>query len=935
MSQTVITNAFCSWIADRIATNLPGRPDRMVFAYIDGQDATLPVNPAEGMPAADDIRYNAEITQFGTLNENAFVSSVLLDTTIGDWDYNWIGLVDSNSNTVLMIVHLPVQKKLKSSGNEQGNTLTRNLVMEFTGAAAASQITVTAETWQIDFSARLYSMDESRRISRIDYYGLAAFQGDGFNVSLSDTISVAPGLGYIAGLRVWLDEPESLPMADNTGVWVDAVWSGTPTGEWAYSFEIKTATMLSNYFDAAGFPHYVTRIADITDGTVTDLRTPFPLQQLETALNERFLHQDQNLGEIAKKGKDAQKQARENIDVFDGTTQKKGLVQLTDLSKPEDESSSSLALTPAGLKKVADSITPLIVPVGGGMLWYTDTPPDGWLEGNGQAFDPVENPKLALVYPSGRVPDCRGYLIRGWDHGAGVDPEAGREIGSIQQDAMQNITGSFPADTREAGNTGTYTTGAFSETRLSKGSGEDGSNRGRLFTFDASRVVRTADETRGKNIATMIIFKTDKASADPGEPSPTAIVVTPQGAAINAGSQLQFTATVLPSSVAGDYPVSWEVSDSNLGSIDSGGLYVAKPDRSGNQVVIASVRTGLTVTTPLTQYIAATSVTISPVPDITEGETYHTVITMLPPTANEPLIYTSGNNDIASFSGGVVSGQGVGMAIITATGQYSGVAGNQTVTVTPAIVVEEYLKIDNNLSEIADNGPEAQQLARENIGTVGLLKRVVTITSSGEYVPGEDTRFVIFEAVGAGGGFPMTDAPAVGAKVLSGAGAGAYTKTLTQVPESRLFSIFIGATDASGNGGSSRVTSVRGVALYAQGGSPGLPYTSEDPEQYPAQREGGEGGKTTLVEDDPLTSVIIKKGGDAGGAAIFKFNPPSTGIHVNGAGGSSELGVGGYNTSDGKGPGYGGGASGFVMLPGYPSKSYPGGSGEVIAWEYA
>ncbi|HEO9044246.1 TPA: Ig-like domain-containing protein [Enterobacter kobei] len=655
----------------------------------------------------------------------------------------------------------------------------------------------------------------------------------------------------------------------------------------------------------------------------------------EAEADTLYLRIDNNLSEIADNGPEAQQQAREHIDVVDGTTQKKGLVKLTDLSKPEDEGSSSLALTPAGLKKVADSITPLTVPVGGGMLWYTDTPPDGWLEGNGQAFDPDENPKLLAVYPDGRVPDCRGYLIRGWDHGAGVDPDVGREIGSIQQDAMQNITGSFPADTREAGSAGTYTTGAFSETRLSKGSGEDGSNRGRLFTFDASRVVRTASETRGKNIATMIIFKTDKASADPGESAPTAIVVTPQGAAINAGSQLQFTATVLPSSIAGDYPVSWAVSDSSLGSIDSTGLYVAEQDRSGSQVVIASVRTGLTVTTPLTQYIAATSITIAPVPDITVGETYHTAITILPPTASEPLLYTSGNNDIASFSGGVVSGQGEGMAIITATGQYSGVAGSQTVTVTPAIVEEEYLKIDNNLSEIAENGPEAQQQARENIGAVGLLKRVVTITSSGNYVPGEDTRFVIFEAVGAGGGFPMTDAPAVGAKVLSGAGAGAYTKTLTQVPESRLFSVFIGATDASGNGGTTRVTSVRGAALYAQGGSPGLPFTSEDPENYPAQREGGEGGGTILMEDDPLTSVFIKKGGNAGDAAIYKLNTPYAPIHVTGIGGSSELGVGGYSTGSGKGPGYGGGAAGFVMVPGNPGRSYPGGNGQVIAWEYA
>lgn len=44
-----------------------------------------------------------------------------------------------------------------------------------------------------------------------------------------------------------------------------------------------------------------------------------------------------------------------------------------------------------------------------------------------------------MAYPSGILPDLRGEFIRGWDDGLGVD--AGREILSIQGDAIRNISG--------------------------------------------------------------------------------------------------------------------------------------------------------------------------------------------------------------------------------------------------------------------------------------------------------------------------------------------------------------------------------------------------------------------------------------------------------------------------------------------------------------
>lgn len=91
-----------------------------------------------------------------------------------------------------------------------------------------------------------------------------------------------------------------------------------------------------------------------------------------------------------------------------------------------------------------------------------------------------------------RIPDLRGEFIRGWDDSRGVD--ASRSIGSYQADALQNITGTLaqggiPAATGVFGNSGSFW-----------GVGADGQTN-YTASFDASRVARTAAETRPRNVA--------------------------------------------------------------------------------------------------------------------------------------------------------------------------------------------------------------------------------------------------------------------------------------------------------------------------------------------------------------------------------------------------------------------------------------------------
>ena len=138
------------------------------------------------------------------------------------------------------------------------------------------------------------------------------------------------------------------------------------------------------------------------------------------------------------------------------------------------------------------------------------TVPAGCLAMNGQRFDTHRYPKLAQKYPSGQLPDFRGEFIRGWDNGRGVD--AGRALLSSQEDAIRNITGGSDniLKSKNTANRGAFSgsetdwrpTLADRSTNLSSiNTGDSSVYKEINISFDASRVVPTANENRPRNIA--------------------------------------------------------------------------------------------------------------------------------------------------------------------------------------------------------------------------------------------------------------------------------------------------------------------------------------------------------------------------------------------------------------------------------------------------
>lgn len=90
-------------------------------------------------------------------------------------------------------------------------------------------------------------------------------------------------------------------------------------------------------------------------------------------------------------------------------------------------------------------------PIGSPILWPSDTIPNGYALMQGQTFNTQQYPKLAVAYPSGIIPDMRGWIAKG-------KPASGRAILSQEQDGIKSHTHTATAASTDLG---TKTSSAF------------------------------------------------------------------------------------------------------------------------------------------------------------------------------------------------------------------------------------------------------------------------------------------------------------------------------------------------------------------------------------------------------------------------------------------------------------------------------------------
>ena len=343
---SLITPQFERYVAEQTVARGTVQFDEFIFANIPGLNEN---NLAQylTMPTSAQIVHRQSVSQSGVINENAVVYSVTIGTEVGDFDFNFIGLINKSKNMLAVAVQTAPVKKIRNKNAVQGNSITRNILLEFSGAKALTGINVNANTWQIDFTVRLHGLDEKIRLTNRDLYGRAVFFDDGFLVKrkTGNQFTIQPGVAYVEGVRMDLTALYNLTVNSlPCSVYADVVHHCTVTGE--YQTEIKYLTQSkADYVDTANRQHYVQILADIdSQGNVTDRRlfSPF-LGMNPLTLDDTTENTKDNLGHTHK--------------LPIASLVKRGIVNLF---SGYDSDAEDMAATPKaikGLKALIDAIT--------------------------------------------------------------------------------------------------------------------------------------------------------------------------------------------------------------------------------------------------------------------------------------------------------------------------------------------------------------------------------------------------------------------------------------------------------------------------------------------------------------------------------------------------------------------------------------------------
>ncbi|HFO7208481.1 TPA: phage tail protein [Escherichia coli] len=177
----LLTKAFEKWVAECTASNLPARPDTIIFALMERE----PTREDNTVPE-EKITYAVNELTYGQLSPNNIVCSAVVPDDCA-FNYDWICLIHQPSGTLCGIIKTPVRQK------HVGESLVRNFTITYQGVAQAAQITVPPQSWQVDISPELKSMLKiPNRLSEIAAEGKEAQQESRDNLGLKSAATMEP-----------------------------------------------------------------------------------------------------------------------------------------------------------------------------------------------------------------------------------------------------------------------------------------------------------------------------------------------------------------------------------------------------------------------------------------------------------------------------------------------------------------------------------------------------------------------------------------------------------------------------------------------------------------------------------------------------------------------------------------------------------------------
>ncbi|EPO7449020.1 phage tail protein [Vibrio fluvialis] len=446
MSLTAIPLQFEKYLQNQISVGNGPDMNEMIFAYIPGLDLTQPIDRSQGLPDVSLWVHQQDIDQVGKLGDNALVYSVVIPGSVDAFTFNAIYLRDKNvPNSCGMVVHKADETK------EDGMASTKSLMQQYTGAAQIAGVNVDAATWQIDYQARLFGIEEDMRLANVDTYGHTAFV-DGFDVTQQadpTKYAISAGVAYIRGLRAVLDAEviQTINTKPN-GIYLDVVRMGTVLSEWQNVVTIRLSDVeLSDYVDANQQQHYVAKLAGISaDGSIADWRVKGGLGEHEAASDpheqyplktiSQFLPYDPTrvykCGEVCYTVTDGKVNYWEWYSNVESLAGKDPLNTANRQTGWIDET-KPFYWTPFKKSRTGSTQWP----------WMSMTFPEGTLNVLGNSVPTAVFWRLAEALPefvnagTGMIdfPETGGEFFRVLDQGRGID--SGRAFSSVQLDAFQ------------------------------------------------------------------------------------------------------------------------------------------------------------------------------------------------------------------------------------------------------------------------------------------------------------------------------------------------------------------------------------------------------------------------------------------------------------------------------------------------------------------
>jgi len=150
VSQLQITNAGLDYRNAVFAGDEVQNITHFVFANIDGQDDTAPIDSNTIIPAT--IVHSEPVKAVSKVDGNTIVISTVMGYDIGDFEYNWYGVIATKANNeqvLIAVVTTALQTKTKTVDSVVGNYSVKSVVWRSQNIADDLSITLSALPWQV------------------------------------------------------------------------------------------------------------------------------------------------------------------------------------------------------------------------------------------------------------------------------------------------------------------------------------------------------------------------------------------------------------------------------------------------------------------------------------------------------------------------------------------------------------------------------------------------------------------------------------------------------------------------------------------------------------------------------------------------------------------------------------------------------------------